>query len=248
MALTPKSTSAAATSGSASQFLRPIKRRTRDVEVLEALAEMIEQADLKEGDKLPTETELAARLQVGRSTVREALKVWENLGIVERRTSAGTILAMDIVPNSVHVPVVLQFEAEGLLRTQQVRRALEKEVVHLAALHANEKDRAAIQTTLDTLLDVVDKGLPWRQADANFHRAIYAASGNPLFSQLIEQVHGAFHQHYIEPFMDDSYGLPSIPLHKPLAAAVIAGDAPAAVKAMEEILDSTEQQTKELLG
>lgn len=235
-------------SSSASQYLRPIKRRTRDVEVLEALAEMIEHAALKAGDKLPTETELATSLQVGRSTVREALKVWENLGIVERRTSAGTVLAMDIVPNSVHVPVVLQFEAEGLLRTQQVRRALEKEVVHLAALNADQNDHFAIQTNLDTLFDVVDKGLPWRQADAKFHRAIYAASGNPLFAQLIEQVHGAFHQHYIEPFMDETYGLNSIPLHKPLAEAVIAGDAQSAVNAMEKILDSTEQQTKELLG
>jgi len=233
---------------SASQFLRPIKRRTRDVEVLEALAVMIEQAGLKAGDKLPIETDLAASLNVGRSTVREALKVWENLGIVERRTSAGTILAMDIIPNSVHVPVVLQFEAEGLLRTQQVRRALEKEVVQLAALNATEEDRKRIQETLDTLFEVVAKGIPWRQADANFHSAIYAASGNPLFAQLIEQVHGAFHQHYIAPFMDDSYGLPSIPLHKDLAMGVIAGDAAAAIRAVEAILDSTESQTKELLG
>ncbi|MGJ8526998.1 FadR/GntR family transcriptional regulator [Maritalea sp.] len=233
---------------SASQYLRPIKRRTRDVEVLEALAVMIEQAGLKVGDKLPIETELAAKLKVGRSTVREALKVWENLGIVERRTSVGTILAMNIVPNSVHVPVVLQFEAEGLLRTQQVRRALEKEVVQLAAKNATEQDRTKIRDTLATLFEFVEKGIPWHQADANFHRAIYAASGNPLFEQLIEQVHSAFHQHYIEPFMDNSYGLPSIPLHKDLADAVVSGNSAAAVEAVERILDSTEQQTKLLLG
>ena len=232
----------------ATQFLRPIKRRTRDVEVLEALAEMIEQAGLKTGDKLPPETELAASLAVGRSTVREALKVWENLGIVERRTSAGTVLAMDIVPNSVQVPVVLQVEAEGLLRTQQVRRALEKEVVALAALNATQSDKKAISESLETLFDVVEKGLPWRRADANFHRAIYAASGNPLFAQLIEQMHGAFHQHYIEPFMDDSYGLASIPKHKDLATHIIAGDRTAAVQAIEDILDITERETKRMLG
>ena len=243
----PSTTSRKKSISTASQYLRPIKRRTRDVEVLEALAVMIEHAGLKAGDRLPIETDLAASLKVGRSTIREALKVWENLGIVERRTSAGTTLAMDIIPNSVHVPVVLQFEAEGLLRTQQVRRALEKEVVQLAAINATEHDHERIQTTLDTLFEVVEKGLPWRQVDANFHSAIYAASGNPLFAQLIEQVHGAFHQHYIAPFMDDSYGLPSIPLHKDLALSVIAGDSQAAVRAVEAILDSTEHQTKELL-
>ena len=66
-------------------YLEPLETRTRGVAVLDALADMIERAGLKIGDRLPAEISLASTLGVGRSTIREALNRWEGLGIIRRR-------------------------------------------------------------------------------------------------------------------------------------------------------------------
>ena len=67
------------------RFLQPLDTQTRGVAVLDALAEMIEQAGLQVGDRLPPEVSLANALGVGRSTIREALNRWEGLGAIRRR-------------------------------------------------------------------------------------------------------------------------------------------------------------------
>ena len=76
-------------------YLEPLENRTRNVAVLDALAEMVERAGLKIGDRLPPEVSLAASLGVGRSTIREALNRWEGLGIIRRRRGDGTYLAAE---------------------------------------------------------------------------------------------------------------------------------------------------------
>ncbi len=62
---------------SALSYLEPLENRSRNVAVLDALAEMVERAGLGIGDRLPPEISLAASLGVGRSTIREALNRWE---------------------------------------------------------------------------------------------------------------------------------------------------------------------------
>jgi DNA-binding FadR family transcriptional regulator len=155
---------------------------------------------------------------------------------------------MNISSTAVQVPMVLQLEAEGLLRTQQVRRALEVEAVRLAALNHARIDKDELRGLADTLLATVERGDPWREADAAFHAAIYRASGNPLFEQIIEQLHAAFHRVYVEPFNDDSYGIASMPAHRDLAEAVIAGEDAEAVRIITEIMDTTESEIKRLMG
>lgn len=228
----------------AARFLRPIKARTRDMEVIDALIEMIEAAGLKVGDQLPPENELAKRLGVGRSTIREAMKSWQSMGIVTRNKGAGTILAAEVSSNSIHVPLTLKLEAESLLRTHAVRRPLEIEASRLAALNASAADREAIALRSEELLAVHGAGEDWRAADARYHAAIHAASGNPLFGQLISQLQSAFHSIYDAPFGDAYLGESSIPVHAELTRAILDGNADDADQIMREISKYVEVEVK----
>ena len=229
-------------------YLERIDTTMRGVAVLDALAEMIERASLGVGDRLPPEVTLAARLGVGRSTIREALNRWEGLGLIRRRRGAGTFLAARVSTSRGLVPTMIRLEGEALLRLIEVRRALEDAVVQQAARNASAKQRAEISQLCDTLLAEVDAGRPWRPADWAFHGAIHEASGNPMFGQILFQLDHALERSAASPFGRDEFGLESFPPHRDLADAIVAGDSAAAVKAMNHILDIVEGEIRAIIG
>ncbi|MCP4386008.1 MAG: FadR family transcriptional regulator [Hyphomicrobiales bacterium] len=222
----------------AARHLRELKTRSRDQEVLDALIGMIEVAGLGVGDRLPPEQELARRLNVGRSTIREAMKAWQSMGIVVRNKGAGTMLAAEISSNSIHVPLTLKLEAESLLRTQGVRRPLEIEATRLATFNASDTDRRLILARSNELMSVYEAGEDWRAVDRRFHDAICDASGNPLFGQLIRQIQSAFDSIYEAPFGRPHLGAATIPIHPDLADAVVTGRVEDAVRLIETIMDT----------
>ncbi len=229
-------------------YLERIDTTTRGVAVLDALADMINRAGLGVGDRLPPEITLAARLGVGRSTIREALNRWEGLGLIRRKRGAGTFLVARVSTSRGLVPTMVRLEGEALLRLIEVRRVLENEVVQLAARNARPKQRAEIARFCELLLMDVDAKRPWRPADWAFHRAIHDASGNAMFGQILFQLDHALERSVESPFGRDEFGLASFPPHRDLADAIVAGDAAAAAAAMNHILDIVEGEIRAIIG
>jgi GntR family transcriptional regulator, transcriptional repressor for pyruvate dehydrogenase complex len=229
-------------------FLEPLESRTRGVAVLDALAEMVQRAGLGVGDRLPPEVSLAATLGVGRSTIREALNRWEGLGIIKRRRGDGTYLSARVQSSRGLVPTMIRLEGEALLRLIEVRRALEASVVRKATSHATTAQRAEISRLCDVLLDDVQARRPWRPADFAFHSAIYEASGNPMFGQILGQLDHALERSGQSPFGADEFGLASFPPHRLLADAIVARDADAAIRAINIILDVVEDEIRQIIS
>lgn len=223
----------------------PSNSTSRDV--LDALSQMIETLGLKVGDRLPPEVDLARQLGIGRSKVREALTAWQNMGIVVRNKKAGTRLAAEVSANSIHLPMTVKLEAESLLRTHAVRRPLEIETVRLAARHASSKDQRTIMARVTELMEVYEADADWRDADYRFHAALQDACGNPLFGHLITQIQQGFKEVYEAPFGRAHLGQDSIPLHLPLANAVVARKEEDAVLLMAEILDLVEAEIRQVM-
>ena len=223
----------------------PAGSTSRDV--LDALARAIEAHDLGVGDRLPPEIAIAQGLGISRTKVREALTSWQAMGIVTRNKKAGTRLAAEVVSNALHLPVTVKLEADSLLRTHAVRRPLEIETVRLAARNATEQDRRIIMARANELIAVHAAGEDWRAADYRFHGALQDACGNPLFGQLIRQIQQGFNEVYEAPFGQPHLGQGSIPLHLPLAQAVVAGDADGAARIMAEILDQVEVEIRTVM-
>jgi GntR family transcriptional regulator, transcriptional repressor for pyruvate dehydrogenase complex len=164
------------------------RRRIHEV-VLAHVEERIAAGQLKVGDRLPAERDLAAALGVSRSAVREAIRMLEAMGTVVQGTGsgpdAGTVLAAapgDALTHLVSLHVMLA--SIGTADVVRVRIALERESTRLAAKHARAADHAAMLEQVAAMADPAIGPGEFNDRDTAFHLAIAEASGNVLLAQL----------------------------------------------------------------
>lgn len=205
-------------------LLKPVRQQSRNDAVLDALAEFISKSNIKPGSKLPTERELTERLQVGRSTVREALKRWEALGIVETRKGSGSFLKMPVAPGDIHVHLTIQRQQQSLLQTLDIRRALETEASMVAAARATKEDLARMEARLDEMEEVHLREGSAGPEDWQFHLSIYDATGNPMFGQIVHHMRMPIYSFFDNPFDQKGFSSASFPIHRELFDAIAAGD------------------------
>jgi len=226
----------------------PLVPLDRVQQVVEAMSDFIERANLKKGDRLPTERELMAALGVGRSTVREVIGRFQALGIVESRQGSGTYLLQPIGSKTVSMPLLVQAAnlRDALLQTLEVRRGLEIEASMVAAQRRTPEDIAIIEARLNEMERVhLSKGTSGSE-DLAFHLAIYDATHNPLFRQLLEQMREAFERFWDKPFDRPDFARRSFPFHRLLFNAIVARDPAAARRETVEILSVVEEDIKEM--
>jgi GntR family transcriptional repressor for pyruvate dehydrogenase complex len=103
--------------------MQPIPPSDRVRQVEAALSDYVERAGLKAGDRLPAERELMAALGVGRSTIREVIRKFQALGVIDSRKGSGNYLLKPISAATVHMPISIDAESlrDALLMTLEVR-------------------------------------------------------------------------------------------------------------------------------
>ena len=223
--------------------LAPLPSADRAAAVTRALARFIAGADLKPGDRLPTERSLMQSLAVGRSTVREVMRQFQARGVVESRKGSGTFLLRALSTDTIHVPLTIDAGAlrDRLLQTLAVRRGLEVEASAVAALRAEPADIATMEARLAAMEAVhLEKGTAGRE-DLAFHLSIYDATHNPLFRQLLEGIREAFEGFFAKPFDRPDFALRSFPFHRELFEAIRRRDADGARDRTYAILDIVEE-------
>lgn len=226
----------------------PLPPMDRARQVIEALTAYIDQASLKAGDRLPAERELMTALAVGRSTIREVIRHFQALGVMETRKGSGTYLLKPVTAATIHMPLSLETAhlRDGLLQTLEVRRGLECEANMVAARRRTPNDLIVIEEKLNEMERVhLSKGSSGRE-DLAFHLAIYDATHNPLFGQLLEQMREAFERFWDEPFDRPDFARRSFPFHRTLFNAIVAQDTEAARRETLKILDVVEEDIKEM--
>ena len=229
-------------------YLEPIETPTRGVQVLDAMAEMVERAGLGVGDRLPPEVAIAAALGVGRSTIREALNRWEGLGLIRRRRGDGTYLTAKIRTSQGPLPTMMQLEGEAILRLLDMRRVIESGTVRRAAANATLSQRREIGRLCVALLSIVEAGQPYRAADMAFHAAICDATGNPMFGHLLQRMDEALERSAESPFSVPGFGLASFPPHRDLSDAIVAGNPDAAEAALHRIIDLVDAEIRIIIN
>jgi DNA-binding FadR family transcriptional regulator len=217
-------------------------------QVAEALSGYIDAASLKAGDRLPPERELMRALGVGRSSLREGVSHLQALGVVEARIGSGTYILKPVSARTVHLPLSIEAGglADALLLTLEVRRGIEIEASIAAARRRTPADLERIAAALEEMERVHRRDGTAGAEDLAFHLAIYAASGNPLFGQVLEQLRELFEQFWRYPFDRPDFAARSFPFHRMLYEAVRDGDAAAAARHTRAILDVVEEDIKDM--
>lgn len=169
-------------------------------------------------------------LSVGRSTIREVMTHFQALGVVETRKGSGTYLLKPVSKATIHMPLSMDTThlRDVLLQTLEVRRGIECEAGMVAARKRTPEDLAIIEEKLDEMERVhIAKGASGPE-DLAFHLAVYDATHNPLFKQLLEQMRGTFERFWTHPFDREDFARRSFPFHRTLFNAIVAQDPEAA--------------------
>jgi GntR family transcriptional repressor for pyruvate dehydrogenase complex len=159
--------------------IEPI-RATRTFEAaIEHVTEAIERAHLRRGDRLPSESELAAALGISKPTLRQALRVLELAGLVtvRRGKGGGIVVASDLVP-TVALSTAVAVEETAVADVLRARRVLERAVAFEALERATSADLAELERTIDLLERHLGERASVMRADAMFHRAMVRACHN----------------------------------------------------------------------
>ncbi|MER6996731.1 FCD domain-containing protein [Streptomyces sp. NPDC000410] len=192
------------------------------------------------GTKLPGETTLAKTLNVGRSTVREALRALAGAGLVQPRQGAGVfVIATEAKENW---PTRLRRAAVSDI--YEVRMLIEVQAAQLAAERRTEADIAALDAALEGRRAASSGGdAAFVDADIALHTAVVAAAHNPVLTDLFGEFTPALREGLID--LLDLLGLrtedpgPGDESHAELVDAVRRGDAAAAARASREELAMT---------
>jgi DNA-binding FadR family transcriptional regulator len=149
--------------------------------------------DLPPKAKIPNEFELSQILKVGRSTVREAIKLLVSRNILEVRQGAGTfIVEQQIGISSDPLGLIFIKDKRKLIADLlEIRMMIEPRICSLAALAATPEDIAQMQTFADDVEASISSGQDHAQADIDLHTKIATASGNLVLQNLLPVIQRA---------------------------------------------------------
>jgi len=223
----------------------PIERRKVYEQVSERLSAQIG-TTLQPGDALPSERELAERYGVGRSSVREALRMLESRGLIESRGSGTFVIAP--WRNPFQEPLSLVVAGEDVDRTQlfEVRRMLEAEAAALAARRRSLGDLELMHEATDEMEAAIDSADAYVAADIRYHLVIAEATGNRLLLHLMQAIRERLTEMFGTVFKFPGGPERSVAQHRLITQAIAAEDAERARQAMTEHILRVEQELAQL--
>ena len=174
----------------------PVYRTVKTSRLFEQIVQQVEESilsgQLKPGDQLPAERDLAQRFGVSRTAVREAVKTLREKGLVEAYSGRGTFVTngtSQAIRQSLDLMIRIN-QQEGSAHLAELRQVLEPEIAALAAPRIEEQ----LLSTMREAVAVMDRNLHdpdvYVEADLDFHLALAEAMGNPLILSLLDSIVG----------------------------------------------------------
>ncbi len=152
----------------------------------EEIIKMIRESHLQPGDRLENEYDLAKRLNVSRSTIRESVKILESRNIVTIKRGSGTYISrkQGVASDPLGIALIGQDESVAL-ELLDVRMMLEPESAAMAAKNATENEILAIKNQNKKVIHMINHGLNHSEEDARFHQLIAQSTKNRIIAKLI---------------------------------------------------------------
>jgi GntR family transcriptional regulator, transcriptional repressor for pyruvate dehydrogenase complex len=183
--------------------------------------QMLSDGVLSPGTKLPPERELAAHFKVARSSLRQALKVLEIMGVITQKVGDGSYLNRD-ASSVLAVPMEFLFLLDDTTVEEltELRFIMEPALAAKAAERANSADIALLRKSITDLEHSKRDRVKLVASDLLFHRAIFQASGNRLTGRLFHTIHRAL-LHMITMTSQLVELEHTVAFHKPILDAII---------------------------
>ncbi|MFI0156356.1 FadR/GntR family transcriptional regulator [Streptomyces lydicus] len=232
--------------------LQAAGRRSLVDTVVDALRSQLSGGEWPVGSRIPSEHALAEQLQVGRNTVREAVRVLVHAGLLRSRQGEGTFVVSTADPGDLMRGV----QRAGIRDVLELRIALEAEAARLAARRHRPADLERMRAALDAQAELADAdGRPrtdslelYADHDIAFHRAVVEAAHNTALTAT----YGWFSSSVREALVStlDDQAMPQIEHgdHRAVLEAIEAGDPAAAERATRDLLEKPKRAVEALLG
>jgi GntR family transcriptional repressor for pyruvate dehydrogenase complex len=227
--------------GDEAMSIAPIKSTRIYQEIVRQVKAMIAEGRLKSGDQLPPERDLAEKFVVSRTSVREALRALESLGLVEIRPGEGTFVREVSVESLIEpLALVMVAQREAIGELFEARQLIEPALAALAARRATPEELQEMHRILEEQAKEVAAGRTGLEQDAEFHAAIGAAAHNRAITRIAHAVMDLLRQSREESLNTPGRPTRSHEDHRRLLAAIRARDEAAARQAMIDHLRAVE--------
>ncbi|WP_236979226.1 FadR/GntR family transcriptional regulator [Membranihabitans maritimus] len=215
-----------------------VKRQSLAQKVAIKLQEQISLGSYQAGDKLPTEPDLMNHFGVGRSTIREAVRILSHSGLVEVKQGVGTFI------NEVEEgaePLMQRLNRAHIDEIEEVRKMLDVKVAEKAAICRTDKDILRIEKFLSLRMKMANKGdlNSCVDADVNYHISIAEASKNSVLSDLYKILSKRMRTAYSRAYPNTDIYIKTQDVHEDLFRAIKDKDPERAREAAAGIISHT---------
>lgn len=217
------------------KIIRPVKSGQATEQVVARVYELIQSEELKAGDRLPPERELAKQLGISRPSLRAGLGSLISMGVLQSRQGAGTFI-VDGPPALDSEPLRLLAKLHGFSFDHmfETRSILEVGAAGLAAEHATGEQLATMSEEIAEMFGALKDPQQFLVHDVGFHRAVAAASGNPTLATLVEMVSAILYERRRDTIVRAHDFNEALELHRRVYRAIRARKPDEAREAMRE--------------
>jgi len=228
--------------------IEPIRRSRLYQGIVEQIQALLEKGELRAGDQLPAERQLAEQFQVSRASVREALRSLELLGIVETRAGGGTFVRR-VSPDDLAKPLhSLIARGHTVSDVIEFRGVVEPAIAALAAARTTPAQLAELRELLNAQERRVAANQSYVEEDTRFHEVIGDAAGNELLSTMLGVIWDVLRASREEWLQTNSRAHASLEAHRHIYDALAKHDAERARDAAAEHIKSVGEGILKLLG
>lgn len=212
-----------------------VEKKSLADEVSGLIQKRISSGEMPVGTKLPTEKELSDMYGVGRSTVREAVSVLSNIGLLRVMQGKGTFVVSQYATNE---PIAQRLKRAQSCDLDEIRQILEMKIAEKAAQKRTKADIKNIEARLAEIAEANESGDLEKciDADIKFHTAIAEASHNEILLEFYEMASAYLRQWYAQIYRSSEIFASAYELHSELVVKIIGRDCAGAWNVAEEII------------
>jgi GntR family transcriptional repressor for pyruvate dehydrogenase complex len=222
--------------------IEPVRSTRIYEEIVRQIKNLITEGKLRSGDQLPPERDLAEQFKVSRTSVREALRTLESLGLIAIRPGGGTFVREVSVEALIEpLALVILNQREAVSELFEARRLLEPAIASLASLRATDDEIQEMERILEEQAKQVAIGNTGVEQDAAFHSAIARSTHNRAILRIINALMDLLAQSREETLQTPGRATRSHQDHLRVLAAIKARDDRASRQAMLDHLVAVER-------